>query len=188
MIATASLLLALLTTDLTKPEIKPVTEKSGPRQESRRPQPLSFNEFFEPSAGELKPSQKLLALNGQPVKMVGYMVDMEHAPSGAFYLAPRPVFCDEAGGGTADLPPESVRVIVRSAQGKKIQFIPRALEVMGILQVGNLVEEDGQVSAIRLILDRPKDKRIRGTAKHSKPTQAAAHTKQGSFSRKQQGE
>jgi len=187
-IATAGLLMALLTTDLPKAEIKSSTEKSGPRQDSRGPQSLSFNEFFEPSDRELKPSQKLLALNGQRVKMVGYMVDMENAPFGAFYLAPRPVFCDEAGGGTADLPPESVRVIVRSAQGKKIQFIPRALEVTGILEVGNLLEEDGQVSAIRLILDRPKDKRIRARAKHAKPTQAAANAEQGSFSRRPKGE
>src|SRR5262245_56181096 len=120
--------------------------------------------------------------------MVGYMVNMEHAPSGAFYLAPRPVFCDEAGGGTADLPPESVRVIVRSARRETIEFNTGALEVTGIMAACNLVEEDGQVSAIRLMLDRPKDKRIAARARDTKPTQAAASTEQGSISRKHKGE
>jgi len=115
--------------------------------------PLEFIEFFAPSNAELKLSPKLLALNGKRVRLVGFMAQMEDAPLGAFYLCPRPVFCDESGGGTADLPAESVRVVVRSAKGKAIPFTPRALEVTGLLEVGNRVEDDGQMSAIRLILD-----------------------------------
>jgi len=117
---------------------------------------IEFREFFEADVGELKPSAKLLGLNGRRVRLIGFMAQMEQPPSGAFYLCPRPVFADESGGGTADLPVGSVRVIVRSAKGKKFPFIARAIEVTGILEVGAQADEDGTVSSIRLILDAPQ--------------------------------
>src|SRR5262249_13240646 len=120
--------------------------------------PLSFKEFFEASPRELKASEKLLSLNGKRVRMTGYMARMERQILGAFYLVPHPVVCDEEGGGTSDLPVENVLVLVRSAKGKEISFIPRPLEVTGILEVGNREEQDGRVSAIRLTLDGPPAK------------------------------
>src|SRR5215471_7182834 len=125
--------------------------------------PLLFKEFFEATPRELKPSQKLLSLNGKRVRMVGYMARMERVIPGAFYLVPHPVMCDEEGGGTSDLPVENVLVLVRSAKEKEIAFIPRLLEVTGILEVGNREEEDGRVSAIRLTLDGPPPKAKRTT-------------------------
>src|SRR5215510_8382327 len=117
---------------------------------------IEFREFFEADASELKPSAKLLGLNGRRARLVGFMAQMEQPPSGAFYLCPIPVYADESGGGTADLPVGSVRVIVRSAKGKKIPFIARPIEVTGILEVGAKAEEDGTVSSVRLILDAPE--------------------------------
>ncbi len=107
------------------------------------------------SPRELKPSGKLLSLNGKRVHMVGYMARMERPIYGAFYLVPHPVTCDEEGGGTSDLPVENVLILVRSAKDREIAFIPRPLEVTGILEVGNREESDGRVSAIRLTLDGP---------------------------------
>jgi hypothetical protein len=118
---------------------------------------LSFKEFFESANGELKPSTTLLQLNGKRVRLIGFMAQMETSPIGAFYLCPRPVTCDEEGGGTADLPPESVFVIVRSLREKAMPFSPRALEVTGILEVGNRQETDGRVSFIRVVLDGSED-------------------------------
>jgi len=117
---------------------------------------LSFKEFFESVNGELKPSATLLQLNGKRIRLIGFMTQMETPPTGAFYLCPRPITCDEEGGGTADLPPESVFVIVRSLREKAVPFSPRALEVTGILEVGNEEEPNGRVSFIRLLLDGPE--------------------------------
>jgi len=116
---------------------------------------LSFKEFFELNAGELKPSARLQTLNGKHVRLVGFMVQMENSPLGAFYLCEHPVFCDEEGGGTADLPPESVLVLVSSYRNKTISFIPGALEVTGTLNYGRQEGPEGQISFIRLILDKP---------------------------------
>lgn len=118
---------------------------------------LAFKDFFELSQDEIKPSARLLALAGQRVKLVGFMAKMEVAPKGAFYLTSRPVSCDEEGGGTADLPPEAVYVVVRSSAGKEIPHTPRALEVTGRLEVGPHVEADDRITHIRLWLDRPQD-------------------------------
>jgi len=83
------------------------------------------------------------------------MVEMEVPPRGSFYLVPRPLLADESGGGTADLPPHAVRVVVvRSSPGEVIPFVARPIEVTGVLVLGNAVDEDGRVSAIRLVLDR----------------------------------
>jgi hypothetical protein len=120
-------------------------------------QRVAFADFFEASSQELKPSPHLLALSGQRVKLVGFMAKMEVAPKGAFYLTPRPVSCDEEGGGTADLPPEAVYVVVRSSAGQEIPHSTRALEVTGLLEVGYHLEADDRVTHIRLLLDRPQD-------------------------------
>ncbi|HKX30129.1 MAG TPA: hypothetical protein VJ302_20740 [Blastocatellia bacterium] len=117
---------------------------------------LEFREFFEPGARQLKPSAKLLGLNGRRVRLVGFMAQMEHPPAGAFYLCPSPVYSDESGGGTAELPVEHVRVIMRAAEGREIPYLASPLEVTGILEVGNREEKDGTVSAIRLVLDGPQ--------------------------------
>jgi hypothetical protein len=119
--------------------------------------PLSFQELLEPSPRELVPTAKLLSLQGKRVRLVGYMARMESPPKGAFYLAPHPVSCDEAGGGTADLPPDAVRVVVRSAAGQVIPWVPRALEVTGTLELGPLADEEGRVSSVHLVLDRRQD-------------------------------
>jgi hypothetical protein len=127
------------------------------RPVSSLPVPLKFSEFFEKSDTTLKPTQHLLSLNGKHVKIDGFMAHMEEGPTGVFYICPQPTFCDEEGGGTADLPPESVRVIVRSMKNEQVNFIPHAISVIGVLQVGYHQDDDGTVSNIRLILDGPGD-------------------------------
>lgn len=114
---------------------------------------LAFREFFDSasSADELRPSAKLLGLNHRRVRLVGFMAQMEEPPVGAFYLCAQPVYCDEEGGGTADLPPARVRVVVRSAAQREIAFTPRPLAVTGTLEI------DQQNSVINLILDGPQN-------------------------------
>ena len=115
---------------------------------------LKFQEFYETKNGALDFSDKLKSLNGKRVQVTGFMAHMENAPLGAFYVCPHPTFCDEEGSGTADLPPDSVRVIVRGAKGQTIDFVPRAVLVTGLLQVGSQEDEKGDISRIRIILDQ----------------------------------
>jgi hypothetical protein len=88
--------------------------------------------------------------------MIGFMAHLEQPPQGVFYLCARPIEVDEAGGGTADLPVDAVRVVVRSAAGRSVAPIGRAVEVTGKLDIGARVESDGSVSHIRLLLEGPR--------------------------------
>jgi hypothetical protein len=81
------------------------------------------------------------------------MAQLEDGPRGAFYLASRPVSGDESGGGTADLPPDVVRVTVRSLAGAEVPYVPGPIEISGVLQLGTEVDEEGRVSRIRIVLD-----------------------------------
>ena len=135
---------------------------SGPETQS-----LEFRDFFVASPRELKPSPRLLGLAGQRVRLVGYMALMEEPPKGAFYLCAFPVEATESGGGTADLPPEAVLVVVPSARGRELAHIPRRLEAVGVLEVGPQADTDGRVSSIRLILEGPAT----ASAAASKPAQ-----------------
>jgi hypothetical protein len=85
------------------------------------------------------------------------MAQLEDPPRGAFYLASHPVRCDEGGAGTGDLPPDAVRVVVRSAATEEIPFYPGLLEVTGVLVIGAETDDGGRPSFFRLILDRPGD-------------------------------
>jgi hypothetical protein len=145
--STAVLVLALLAAG-------PTAQLAG-RSAERNAEPLAFGELFVASARELRPSPRLQALAGHRVRLTGFMVKMEDPPRGAFYLAPRPVDCDESGAGTGDLPPEVVRVVVRSSPEEVLPWVPRPLEVTGVLELGPQPDGAGRVSAIRIVLDRP---------------------------------
>jgi hypothetical protein len=122
------------------------------------PAALAFSDFFRPASTKLQPSDRLLALDGQRVRIVGFMAQMEDGPSGAFYLAARPVNCDEGGAGTGDLPPDAVLVVVPWSAGAEIRFLPGPLEVVGTLHLGAATRQDGSPSRIRIVLDSPQPK------------------------------
>jgi hypothetical protein len=122
------------------------------------PSALAFSEFFRPASARLQPSDKLIGLDGQRVRIVGFMAQMEDGPSGAFYLAARPVNCDEGGAGTGDLPPDAVLVVVPWSAGAEIRFLPGPLEVVGTLHLGAATRQDGSPSRIRIVLDSPQPK------------------------------
>ncbi|HXK11192.1 MAG TPA: hypothetical protein VMT70_16215 [Vicinamibacteria bacterium] len=117
-------------------------------------QDLAFHEFFEPTPRELRPSARLLSLAGRRVRLVGFMVRSEEPPRGGFFLCRFPIVAAEGGGGTADLPPEAAFIVVPSARGRVFPYTARPVAVEGILDLGSRADEDGQVSSIRVVLDR----------------------------------
>jgi hypothetical protein len=116
--------------------------------------PVSFSEFFEHSA-VLTPSARVLSLHGRRVRLLGFMARMEAPPRGGFYLCRTPVSADESGAGTADLPVDSVFVVMRSARGREVPYRRGVLEVTGVLQVGTHADDDGRVTGFQVLLDGP---------------------------------
>jgi hypothetical protein len=116
------------------------------------PQDLAFREFFDPTARELRPSARLVSLVGRRVRLAGFMVRSETPPTGGFFLCPFPVVATEAGGGTADLPPETVFVVVPESAGRAVTPVDGPVVVEGVLELGSRAGEDGQVSSIRVVV------------------------------------
>ena len=116
---------------------------------------LRFNEFYRLPIGPrgLEPSRKLLALEGQSVRLVGYRVPMATAPPGLLILSPLPVSLgDEDESFADDLPASAVYVHLSEAAAAAL---PPAglLSVSGRLQLGAQREADGRFSFVRLVLE-----------------------------------
>jgi len=120
---------------------------------------LSFAELFEAS-GPLRPSQIATQLSGKRVRVDGFMARMEIPPHGAFWLCRMPLALDEAGGGTADLPVESILVVLTPPGSVPVEPIRGPLRVEGTLEVGRKVAADGTLSLFRIVLDPPGSKAI----------------------------
>ena len=118
---------------------------------------LKFSEVFVTPIGRLglKPTEKLLGLEGERVRIAGYMVHQESRIPGRFLLTARPASVHESHYGLAeDLPPATVHVL---CPGADPTFTPGLLEVVGRLRLGNREEPDGRVSVVRLELERVVD-------------------------------
>lgn len=122
---------------------------------AREPVLLDLRELFVAEEGRTRLSPRTEALAGRRVRIRGYLVQMENAPEGALYVAARPVFQDESGGGTGDIPPASVRVSVREAEGAQVPWTSRPIEVVGTLEIGREEDAEGRVSFVRLALEEP---------------------------------
>jgi len=117
---------------------------------------LRFADFFKLPMGskgvEMTPA--LLQLDGQTVRLSGYMVQQEKPSMGRFMLTPRPVRMSEHSDGDADDLPAAWAMVYLDAsqQGFAVPYQRGMLQVSGVLSVGRLEEQDGRVSWVRLKL------------------------------------
>ena len=120
---------------------------------------LRFADFFQLPIGPrgLEAGPKLLALNGQTVRMVGYMArqDGETAVPGLFILAPVPVTLGDEDESFADDLPASVLYVHLSEPERQgyVQHMPGMLAVRGRLELGPQAEIDGRISFVRMQLE-----------------------------------
>jgi hypothetical protein len=125
---------------------------------------LSFAEFFRRPVGPygLEPSAKLLALDGKRVRIEGYVVEEEAPTPGLFILSPFPVSLSDVEDGPADdLPGCVVFVHLQGADAQaSVQHQSAPLLLVGTLQVGNRVEANDRVSAVRMLLDAPAPRNV----------------------------
>lgn len=133
---------------------------------SAAPQPgveLRFADFFKRPVGPagLEPGERLLALAGQRVRIVGYMAAAALPMRGRIVLAPVPVeLGDEDEHLADDLPPQAVFVHLSGPGASAVVPNYRGLLALtGRLEVGPREEPDGHVSAVRLMLDADASQR-----------------------------
>src|SRR5262249_46122012 len=118
---------------------------------------LAFREFFRLPIGPrgLEPTDRLLSLRDQRVRIQGYMVKEEEPQPGVFMLAPKPLAMAELADGPADdLPAATLFVHVGGEdRGKVIGYRAWIWTLSGVLRLGAWLEPNGRVSYVRLILD-----------------------------------
>jgi len=119
---------------------------------------LKFNEFFVNPVGArgLVLTEKLKSLDGQRVRILGFMARQDEATPGKFLLAPLRVQLQDHDSKFADdLPPSTVYVSVSGSRDQPVPYTPEPLLLTGTLSVGNREETDGRISIVRLTLDSP---------------------------------
>ena len=118
---------------------------------------LKFGDFFVTPVGPrgLELTDKLRQLDGQRVRILGYMVRQEESAPGSFLLAPIPAQVHEHDNGLADdLPASTLHVLSPSHGGQVVPHTPQLLLLTGTLQIGNRPEPGGRISTVRLTIDR----------------------------------
>ena len=129
---------------------------------------LKFRDVFKLPVGPkgLEPTDKLLALDGKRVRIVGYMVRQEPAAKGAFLLSPLPVMLgDEDEALADDLPATTLRVELDKSLDLAIPVLPGLLQVTGTLHVGMRADPaSGRSTPAQLVLDAAPQRAIRDLA------------------------
>ncbi|MDT9001144.1 hypothetical protein RQP53_17835 [Paucibacter sp. APW11] len=126
---------------------------------SATPQELKFRDFFKLPIGPagLEPTARLLALDGQTVRLLAYIVrqNAEDAIPGLVLLAPLPVTLGDEDERYADDLPASVVYAHLPAEyaAHPLPHRPGLVAVSGRLELGSAAEADGRRSAVRLFLD-----------------------------------
>jgi hypothetical protein len=119
---------------------------------------LFFDEFFRSPVGPkgLDLTERLASLNGERVRILGYMVQQSKATPWTLLLAPLPLISHETEFGLAeDLPASTVRVVLPRSAQPVTPHTPGLLLLTGRLEVGDREEADGRHSLVRLIADPP---------------------------------
>jgi len=117
---------------------------------------LKFHEFFKLPIGPrgLEATEKLLALAGKRIRIVGYMVRQDPPARGYFVLSPLPASIGDEDDGLADDLPASVAFVhIGDHPLQALPFRPGLLRLTGTLSLGSREESDGRVSSVRLQLD-----------------------------------
>lgn len=132
---------------------------------------LKFSELLRMPVGPrgLEPSEKLLALAGRPVRIVGYMANAEAPVPGRLILSALPVSLgDEDESLSDDLPANAIFVHLDASQAhRSVADLGGPMQLAGTLEVGPRDEADGRVSSIRLRLDAATSRRLADGADRS---------------------
>jgi hypothetical protein len=112
---------------------------------------LRFEEMYK-AAGVLglEMSDRLVALNGKPVEIAGFMAPPLKAEAGFFVLTREPVSLCPFCNSDADWPSDIIVVYLRD--GVRYHQTNRAIAVTGTLEIGSKLDtKTGFVSLVRLI-------------------------------------
>lgn len=145
--------------DMPTVPVPPSLAVQGPLAPDPAVPDLRFRDIFRTPVGPagLVPGERLLALAGQRVRMVGYAARWRDAPPGMMIFSPLPVSLGGEDESFADdLPVTAVHVHLSGPAAQRVLPAFSGLIVLtGRLQLGRVAESDGRQSHVRLLLDEP---------------------------------
>lgn len=118
--------------------------------------PMTFGDLYVTPAGPkgLEYTTRLKALEGQRVRMTGFMVRIVNQDPDVFMFSDRPVSTHSCQiGGIPDVPVTVVHAILAAKPGCGTAWQPYAVTVFGRLELGGREEKDGRYSYIRIRAD-----------------------------------
>lgn len=126
---------------------------------------LRFRDVFKHPVGAygLEATERLLSLDGQRVRVVGYMVRQAEGGAGAFALSPLPLTLGDADEGLADdLPPSALLVQMPAQAALRPDHLSGLIQLTGRLRVGRIESAalPGRVFPAALELDEKLQKLI----------------------------
>lgn len=139
---------------------------------------LKFSDFFASPAGPrgLEYSAAIKRLDGQRVRILGFMVKQTRPAPGSVLLTPYAAATHEGEYGLCDdLPPATLFVQVPKYADLAVPFTPGPLLLTGKLELGPRQETDGRVSHVRLVLD-PETVVANSTPAVNEPSKTATST------------
>lgn len=157
--ATLSMLSAAAHAEMANVVLPPAKLQVSDKPVAARPgvTDLKFGELFKMPVGPmgLQASDKLSALVGKQVRMVGYVANAEEATPGMLVLTPLPVTLgDEDERLVDDLPPTAVFVHLSPKYANKaVPNLAGLIRLEGRLELGAQDEADGHTSTTRLVLN-----------------------------------
>ena len=143
-----------LTVAAAEREQPPAPHISATEQQSNAAE-LRFRDLFRLPVGPkgLEPTERLRALDGKQVRMMGYMVHQEQPIANRLILAAMPISMSEDEDGLADdLPPNVVFVHLLHSPETPMAYQRGVLKFTGTLSVHPKEEVDGRVSSVRLLV------------------------------------
>lgn len=121
---------------------------------------LKFSDFYTSPAGPrgLAYTDAITRLNGQRVRILGFMVRQTRPSPGVALLAAYSFATHEGEYGLCDdLPPATLFVQIPKYSDLAVPFTPGPLLLTGRLELGPRQEADGRISHVRLLLDPEAD-------------------------------
>jgi len=140
---------------------------------------LKFRDVFKLPVGPkgLEPTDKLRALDGKRVRIVGYMVQQETPARGGFLLSPLPAqLGDEDESLADDLPASAIRIELPSSPDLIVPGLPGLVQMTGTLRVGMRNDAtSGRATAAQLVLDKAPERALRRLAQSVAASVKKAH-------------
>lgn len=119
---------------------------------------LQFSEIYRMPIGPegLEFTEKVRALDGERIRLLGYMVKQTQPMPWTFLFSPIPMTLHESHYGFAeDLPPQMVHAFTERTTTPILPHTPGLMLLTGRLELGAREEPDGRVSHVRLFVDSP---------------------------------